>query len=56
MRKDRKFPFLLNKVEIGDISIYRGSNAGGELVHHLIAGEIGSYSIITHLAFVRRLR
>ena len=36
MRKHRELSFFLNKVKVGNVSIYCSSNASGELVHHLI--------------------
>ena len=61
MRKHGELSFFLDKVEVGNVSIYCSGNAGGELVHHLIINHLSSHVnrlrelFSAHLAFVGRL-
>ena len=59
MGKHRELSFFLNKVEVGNVGIYRSGNASGELEHHLILQHVDQIRELfnnTNLAFVRWLR
>ena len=59
MREHGELSFLLDKVEVGNVGIYRSGNASGELEHHLIMRHVDQIHELfnnTNLSFVRWLR